>query len=110
MCECVCVVHLVQVYENTTVCIHGEVRGQPLVSVFTFYLLRQGLLTFHCTRLAGLQGSRAPPVSASTYGIIDEMRAIPCQFYVSSRDLNSGPPACVASITHQLLQLFMFSN
>lgn len=54
MCESVCVVHMVQVYESTTVCIHIEVRGQPLMLLFTLNLLT-GSLGFSICHLLGYQ-------------------------------------------------------
>lgn len=92
-------------------------RGQRTTSGVSFHFLPSetgslGFSLYQAGRPAGFQGSSCLCfyLCQHSTGIIDEMRAIPCQLYVSSRDLNSGPPACVASITHQPIQLFMFSN
>lgn len=88
-------------------------RGQRTISCVTFHFPPSDIVSRFShvpttrvmnTRLAGLHGSRDSPACVSTCVNIAlglQMSTIPHQLYMSSGDLNSGPPACVASITHQ---------
>lgn len=104
-----CVLHVCErVYVHSA---FVELRGQPWVLVFAFYLVRDKLSLVFAV-YAGLAGLRAsgeslspPPISLQRHW--DCICLHYTSFlYIDSGYLNSGPQACVAStFTHSAISL-----